>query len=351
MKIRRISLKNVRNFEEKVINFNVKESSEASVIAILGDNGSGKTTILKSIVSALSLYNPIYGGTLLDRTDIKNGYHFYKIEVDLLLNSLETKQLFDKEDLEPTNHHSIKAGKVLIEDESQAIDIFFVEDKDNNKFNTLKTKFSSKNFDGGYIFYFDPFRYLPSEELEGPNSNSLLGNPKENTLSSSILDNRLLNNKFNFIKQWLINMDFKRLKNPTMENEFVFKHVTDAFDSLFAPYLFEKIDDKGKILFRKKDTIIEIDKLSDGFKNLFIIIGEIFFRLHLADSNNSRFFEKEAVIIIDEVDCHIHPKWQVNIVPFLKKMFPRCQFIITTHSPFIVSELDEREILKLEDSL
>jgi predicted ATP-binding protein involved in virulence len=347
MKIKKIRLKNVRNFNDKVFEFNSDNNKNSSVIAILGDNGSGKSTILKSIVSALSLYNPSYGGVLFDKNDIRNGTHLIQIDLDLLLNSKEKEQLYVDEGFDFKDIHNISVGKVTYEN-NECIDVFFVEDKDHAKFNKLRSKFSSNSFEGGYIFYFDPFRFLPNEELEGPNSLTLPKNSRENALSSSILDNKLLNKKFLYIKQWLINLDFKRLKTPTDENEFVFRHVTEAFNSLFQPYLFEKVNEKGQILFRNEENVIEIDRLSEGFKNLFIIIGEIFFRLYLTDIKNSRFFEKEAVIIIDEIDCHIHPKWQVNIVPYMKKMFPNCQFIITTHSPFIVSELQENEILKLD---
>ncbi|WP_421381796.1 AAA family ATPase [Bacillus salacetis] len=347
MKIKNIRLKNVKNFNEKTIDFSTVDGNNPSVIALLGDNGSGKSTILKAIVSALSLYNPSYGGAIFDKNDIRIGEHFYQIDLDLLLNDMERDQLNSEDHLNIQKNHTLKVGKVTYEDK-ECIDVFFVEDKDNKRFNTIKTKFSSNHFKGGYIFYFDPFRFLPNEELEGPNSLTMPKNPRENALTSSIVNNSSLNKKFLYIKQWLINLDFKRLKSPTPENEYIFRHVTEAFNTLFSPYIFERVSEKGQILFRNNDKVIEIDKLSEGFKNLFIIIGEIFFRLYIAADNNSLFFEEEAVILIDEIDCHIHPKWQVNIVPYLKKMFPNCQFIITTHSPFIVSELEKNEIIKLE---
>lgn len=57
------------------------------------------------------------------------------------------------------------------------------------------------------------------------------------------------------------------------------------------------------------------------------------------------------MVLIDEIDCHIHPKWQINIIPYFKQMFPNCQFIITTHSPFILNKLDDSEITELEGVL
>ena len=89
--------------------------------------------------------------------------------------------------------------------------------------------------------------------------------------------------------------------------------------------------------------------LSDGFKSIFVIITAIILRLALAseDEKTELFYEKEAIILIDEIDCHIHPKWQKNILPAFRVLFPNCQFIITTHSPFILQSLNEYEIIKL----
>lgn len=54
--------------------------------------------------------------------------------------------------------------------------------------------------------------------------------------------------------------------------------------------------------------------------------------------------EEEAVILIDELDLHLHPKWQKTIVDDLKRTFPNCQFIISTHSPFIIQTLSANEL-------
>ena len=88
--------------------------------------------------------------------------------------------------------------------------------------------------------------------------------------------------------------------------------------------------------------------LSDGFKSIFLIISEILFRLSMTkNSSVEYFYENEAVILIDEIDCHIHPRWQKNLIPCLRNLFPKCQFIITTHSPFVLESLQEYEIIKI----
>ena len=52
--------------------------------------------------------------------------------------------------------------------------------------------------------------------------------------------------------------------------------------------------------------------------------------------------------IIDEIELHLHPKWQREIIPALTRTFPNCQFIVTTHSPQVVSHVKPEGIYKLE---
>ncbi|MEK3763296.1 AAA family ATPase [Paenibacillus sp. FSL P4-0338] len=213
------------------------------------------------------------------------------------------------------------------------------------------------NFIGGTVLYFDSFRYLPNIAVDGPNSYPLPKNSRENSMASSISrisetsDQLHVSNKFLNLKQWLINLDFIRLKQPNSENQKTFEHIIEAFNTLFNPFIFSHISEKGEILFNCNNIRVNIDQLSDGFKNLFIIIGEIFYRLYNSSDGKADFYNYEAVVLIDEIDCHIHPKWQINIIPYFKQMFPNCQFIITTHSPFILNKLDDSEITELEGVL
>ena len=75
---------------------------------------------------------------------------------------------------------------------------------------------------------------------------------------------------------------------------------------------------------------------------------DIIRRLALAaDNDNEKFYMSEAVVLIDEIDCHIHPKWQRKLIPAFRELFPNCQFIFTTHSPYILDGLQTYEIRKV----
>lgn len=350
MKIKKIDLSNVRCFRKFSLNIKDYNKENTSILVILGDNGIGKSTILKSIVHCLSVYNHVYGGELFDETDISNGEERCLIDLELEFNPKEQKFLFENDDINSDKLKSVShviVGKQKVD--GNLVDIIYTLLQTSDEYNRFRNKFISPNFDGGYIFYFDAFRYLPRFEIEGPNTALIPSNKKENILASSIIDYKTVNQKFLYVKQWLVNLDFKRLKNPSPENEFVFQHIINSFNNLFSPYRFSKITDDGQVLFENKEDIVSLDKLSDGFKNIFIVIGEIFYRLYLSENENIRFFEKEAIILIDEIDCHLHPKWQVNLISSLKMLFPNCQIIATTHSPFILTNLKENEIYRLGD--
>lgn len=59
------------------------------------------------------------------------------------------------------------------------------------------------------------------------------------------------------------------------------------------------------------------------------------------------FYRNEAIVLIEEVDCHIHPRWQRKILPSLTELFPDCQFIVTTHSPYILDGMSEYSIKEI----
>lgn len=92
--------------------------------------------------------------------------------------------------------------------------------------------------------------------------------------------------------------------------------------------------------------------LSDGYRNLLAIFADLAYRCvtlnpHFGKEAN---LNSEGVVLIDELDLHLHPAWQKNIVNQLKDTFPKIQFVATTHSPFIIQETNEGELFKLQNN-
>lgn len=98
--------------------------------------------------------------------------------------------------------------------------------------------------------------------------------------------------------------------------------------------------DINKITIKKLEQEIVIDLLSDGEKSLLAMVGNLSRRLSDWHNNLENPLEAEALVLIDEIELHLHPAWQRSIIPRLTKTFPNCQFIVTTHSPQVLSHVD-----------
>ena len=100
----------------------------------------------------------------------------------------------------------------------------------------------------------------------------------------------------------------------------------------------------------QNQTEIPFDFLSDGYRNLLAIFADIAYRCatlnpHYGIEANLKC---SGVVLIDELDLHLHPAWQKVIIDQLKNTFPKIQFVATTHSPFIIQSTKEGELFKLK---
>ncbi len=90
----------------------------------------------------------------------------------------------------------------------------------------------------------------------------------------------------------------------------------------------------------KEGETFDIAQLSDGYQTLLGLIMDLAARMAMANPDQDDPLAAEAVVMIDEVDLHLHPAWQRRVVGDLLATFPRTQFILTTHSPYIVEALN-----------
>ena len=93
-----------------------------------------------------------------------------------------------------------------------------------------------------------------------------------------------------------------------------------------------------KMVVEKDGEKLDVNQLSQGDKSLLALVGDIARRLAILNPSLDNPLHGEGVVLIDEVDLHLHPKWQQNLIDKLTKTFPNVQFILTTHSPHIVSD-------------
>lgn len=81
--------------------------------------------------------------------------------------------------------------------------------------------------------------------------------------------------------------------------------------------------------------------ISQGFRNVFAWVGHFIRRLVETNEGNADFAQASALVLVDEIDTYLHPKWQRTILNILVKRFPNTQFIVTTHSPLVASYLKD----------
>lgn len=110
-----------------------------------------------------------------------------------------------------------------------------------------------------------------------------------------------------------------------------------------------KIDDEdAQMVAVKHHTELSIAQLSEGEKCVLAMTGDLARKLAIANPSRENPLEGEGVVLIDEVDLHLHPSWQGRMMPLLFRTFPNIQFIVTTHSPKVLSEIkDEANIFEI----
>jgi predicted ATP-binding protein involved in virulence len=103
-------------------------------------------------------------------------------------------------------------------------------------------------------------------------------------------------------------------------------------------------------VIEKAGTVLDVRQLSDGERGILSMVLDLARRLSQANEGASDpLIEGRAVVLIDEIDLHLHPKWQRQIVHNLRAAFPRCQFIATTHSPQVIGEVEHDRIQIIAD--
>lgn len=90
------------------------------------------------------------------------------------------------------------------------------------------------------------------------------------------------------------------------------------------------------LIFKEKGKSLQFDQLSEGYRSVTIFVIDLLYRLTQITKSGEDIFKTPAIVVVDEIDSHLHPKWKLTLVQKLRKLFPNIQFIFTTHSPTII---------------
>ena len=294
MKIKQISIDNVCGIKHLDITFN------DGLNLICGENGVGKTTILKSIS-----YYFIDG----NKSYIKKHYGDEKGSVDLCFTENKNYH-YEITDFTPGNTQRY----------------------------TSDLKFSN------HLLYFPTSRTIKYEKI---NSIPIMQNINSDIDSNSHSTNLLLLGAGNDIKKWYVNVYvFSKVGSLNAHQQKHLELCNKIFSLLDESISIETVVPNCEILLKQKNNKIYFEMLSDGYKSCIIItfgvIKEIEYRFPHMDANDF-----DGTIMIDEIDLHLHPQWQKKLVKILKYIFPNAQIIATTHSPSILQTAKSEEIIPL----
>ncbi|EIM30454.1 AAA family ATPase [Microvirga lotononidis] len=101
-------------------------------------------------------------------------------------------------------------------------------------------------------------------------------------------------------------------------------------------------------LFRVGNNLVPFSALSDGYKAYIGWVGDLLFHVCMGCPPGKKLVDNKGVVLVDEIDLHIHPEWQRTMIPTLAQALPNLQFIFTSHSPLVVGTLERANIIHVE---
>ena len=324
MMVTRLRLKNIRAVEEATFDF------RPGFNLIVGVNGVGKTTVLDALATCLSYVVPLanarptHGARRFDIGDIKMGASTLNVDVtcDFERNQKDIRSVYEIH--KPRDKSEIKR---------------FVG-------NVPPPATGEEPGGRPLAVLFSTNRAVPSDKV--PAKGATTGGVA--TAFWGALSNREL--RLGELAAWIRVQETLKQERPAAG------HALDAMSKAVTRFLPSfrnlRVGGKGKsgllLIDRDDRTTLPVRLLSDGERGVLAIMLDLTRRLARANPNMmDPAAEAEAIVLIDEIELHLHPQWQRLIVGNLTKTFPKCQFIATTHSPQVIGEVESGRIQIIAD--
>ena len=337
MHFKRAEIQNFKSIEKMSLNFS------SGVNLLIGDNGVGKTTVLE----ALALSVQTYFSRMNDIT--KKGITQKDVRfTSSLVGDASQHRMYHT----PTTIKStVELGGVEYSSEISRED----------ETNATRTKYAGKELAAAgrellnsqteilpVICYFSTSRVVDTQKA----STSSVGKNKLNDRRCGYMDclNATLDRKA--LTDWAFKMAMAEYKKgmPIAEYE-AFKKAVGTFmqkmNDLDEIPLVEYTRDFEDITYTENEKTMLVNYLSAGYQSLLWMLMEISFRIALLNPEMSDYSQAEGIVLIDEIDMHLHPRWQWKILDALHSSFPKVQFIAATHSPIIISSFRNAKLLSI----
>lgn len=322
MRINNIYAENYRGIRKIDVDF------KSNFTILCGENGIGKSTVLFAIANSFG--------------------QFYQSNLRVS-ESAQLKLNFTGRD---NKNHSVGLGKGSYRPQSNVCSNlnmfapFLNEDgKSENIYIDNVEQLISPLFIG-------PYRNVVYKKISGMTAEGSITENRKKCISSSA--SALSMGELPDIKQWMINRYFIIDKDWALTERYNWESILSSLSSslIFGGALsFDNIERDLEPSFIVNGNKVYLEELSSGFKSVISILFSIVEWIEgTNESEDAKIDVAKGTVLIDEIDAHLHPSWQTKIKKVLENTFPNIQFIVTTHSPHVISSGDENEVLILSNN-
>lgn len=313
MFLKRIVLRNIRSIEHLELAFDGSGDAPRKWTLVLGENGTGKSSVLRSIALVVAGSEAL--PELLSRPDtwIRLGAEECSIEADLVTVENEER------------HVSLQWSR------NENIRTLFERNKETLDRLDAALRHTHRNY---FAVGYGASRRLSG--IRGLNSSrgEVFSHPRSQRVATLFSNDAVLNP----LDTWAMDLDYKRDKEGV-------DIVRDTLGHLLPGVLLSRIDrERGELLFETPDGELPLDQLSDGYQNMAAWCGDLLFRITQTYPDYRDPLQARGVLLIDEIDLHLHPVWQRVLRRFLDEKLPRFQVLGTTHSPLTAQESGAGEL-------
>lgn len=327
MKIINLELTNFRSKEH----LNIQLGSKVTLL--IGKNGSGKTAVLDAAAIGLGAaltYLPMGTGISFKKTDIRQKNNNIALYTRISLHTSDGV----KWDKTARRDKSVKTTSEI----PPAVGLYrlkkYLDETVINPFN------EKRPFQLPVYSYYGVSRAL----IEVPYRRR--GFPKSHERFEALQNALNAVSRFKSAFIWFYNKEFEEQKKQKEFRNFDYSlpeltAVRNAIKRIF-PEISEPHIMLNPLRFavKKEGEVLDIMQLSDGYKTLLSLVIDLASRMALANPDLPDPLKSPAIVMIDEIDLHLHPEWQRRVISDLLKVFSNTQFILTTHSPIIIESLN-----------